>query len=69
MDDHYYVSRYVLETYKYEVHRGTYHYLSATENRIYLGYFSDGREAIEEAKKYYSNVDGCFLCCNPCRTK
>lgn len=34
-----------------------------------LGYHSNCQSAIEEAKKKYSNVDGCYYCCNPCHKK
>ena len=26
-------------------------------------YFSSSREALQEARKYYTKVDGCFYCC------
>jgi hypothetical protein len=31
-------------------------------NRIPLGNKSDWRHAMAEAKKYYSNVNGCYFC-------
>jgi hypothetical protein len=31
-------------------------------NRILLGNKSDGHHAMAEAKKYYSNVNGCLFC-------
>ncbi|NLI37124.1 MAG: hypothetical protein GX416_11520 [Bacteroidales bacterium] len=67
--DHYYVNRHDQETGEHEVHTGSCRYLPEPENRIYLGYFSNCKEALEEAKKYYSDVDGCYYCCRPCNTK
>lgn len=40
-----------------------------TTNRIFLGYFANGKEAVREAKKHYSNVDGCFFCCPEAHTR
>jgi len=36
------------------------------ENRIYLGYFSNCKEALEGARKHYSDIEGCYYCCSPC---
>ena len=44
-------------------------YLPLPQNRIDLGYFPDCHGAIREAKKYYSNVDGCFYCAPACHTR
>ncbi len=30
---------------------------------INLGYFPDETSAVTEAKRYYSNADGCAICC------
>ena len=69
--DHYYVNRHAQETDEHEVqvHTGSCRYLPEPENCIYLGYFSNCKEALEEAKKYYSDVDGCYYCYRPCNTK
>lgn len=50
------------------------HDLSATQclplpsNRIDLGFHSDCRGAVQEAKRYYSDVNGCAYCASACHT-
>ena len=36
---------------------------------IYLGMFFNCEDAVKAARAYYSNVDGCYFCCNHCHTK
>lgn len=48
----------------HEVHTVSCAWLPDIENRIYLGDFSNGKDAVKVAKQYYSNVDGCYYC-NP----
>ena len=57
----------------YEVHnedRCTSGHLPLSENRLFLGYFDNCRDALEKAKidyPYWKNdIDGCYWCCNPC---
>lgn len=47
----------------HEVHCEGCYWLPSAENRIYLGLFSSGVAAVQAAKAYFSNVDGCALCC------
>lgn len=54
---------------EHEVHASSCRYLPSVENRIFLGYFANGKEAVREAKKHYSNVDGCFFCCPEAHTR
>ena len=63
MSNFYYVNRIAQPTGEHEVHQAGCGYLPSEENRIYLGFFTNSGDAIREAKKYYSNVDGCFFCC------
>jgi hypothetical protein len=51
---------------EHEVHTGNCSFLPKTENRTYLGIFTDCKEAIVEAKKIYKKVDGCYYCCEKC---
>jgi hypothetical protein len=37
-------------------------------NRLALGWHSDCHGAVKEAKKTYSQSNGCFYCCNECNT-
>jgi hypothetical protein len=39
------------------------------DNVIILGEFTNCWKAIEEARKHYTNIDGCYYCCNPCHTR
>ena len=65
--DKYYVNKNAQETGEHEVHISSCSWFP--NERIYLGEFSDCRDAIKEAKKHYNNVDGCFYCCVKCHTK
>lgn len=53
----------------HEVHSIDCNFIPKTENRIYLGDFDNCWEAVSEAKKYYSIVNGCKYCCNECHTR
>lgn len=37
-----------------------------SENQLNLGEHANCHGAMTEAKKHFSDVDGCFYCCNPC---
>jgi len=52
----------------HEVHRAGCEWLPRPENRIYLGMHYDCWTAVNEARKYFSRVNGCFYCCRPCHT-
>lgn len=69
MSTFYYVNKNAQATGEHEVHASGCKYLPSEENRIYLGFLTNGRDAIREAKKYYSNVDGCFFCCPESHTR
>lgn len=48
-----------------EVHAQGCFWMPADYNRVYLGYYVDGRQAVEKAKSLgYYNVDGCATCCS-----
>lgn len=59
----YYVNRNAQSTGEHEVHREGCHRMPEIYNLICLGYFSNGRLAVQEARKYFYNVDGCYYCC------
>lgn len=48
-----------------EVHVDGCYWLSLVPlyNRVYLGFFNNGREAVAHAKKTYPYADGCKNCC------
>lgn len=39
------------------------------ENQLYLGAFADCHGALAEARKTYTNVDGCYYCAHECHKK
>ena len=42
--------------------------LPAPANRIDLGYHPSCRGAVNDAKQYYADVNGCYRCANDCHT-
>ncbi len=53
----------------HEVHEDNYcSNAPAYINRKDLGYHSDCRGAVEEAKKTYRRANGCYYCCKTCHT-
>lgn len=67
--DHYYVNKNAQLTGEHEVHKSGCSYMPDINNRIYLGSFSNCQDAVREARKYYSKVDGCYYCCPRCHTR
>ena len=66
--NHYYFNQNTDDKGNHEVHTTDCSYLPSVENRIYIGYFSDCKSAISDAKSKYpfKTFDGCFYCCRPC---
>ncbi len=62
----YYVSKNKQDNGDHEVHKETCDWLPKVENRIYLGWHSYCVSAVNEAKKYYSQVNGCYYCSINC---
>lgn len=65
----YFVNKNAQFTGEHEVHKEDCIFIPDSSNRQYLGEFSQCKEAIREAKKYYDNVDGCYYCSNECHTR
>lgn len=59
----YYVNKNAQEDGTHEVHRQDCLWMPDAENRIYLGVFNNGKDAVNAAKNYYDDVDGCYFCC------
>ncbi len=59
----YYVNKNAQSTGEHEVHKGTCSFLPPSYHCQYLGEFSSDYSALEVAKRYYTNVDGCAYCC------
>lgn len=67
--EQYYVNKIEQRTGEHEVHTSSCSFLPSSDNRIYLGLFSSCAEAVREARKHYTKVDGCYYCCKPCHTR
>ena len=64
----YYINKNKQSNGDHEVHKSGCSYLPNIENRKHLGEFSNCRDAVNEAKKDYSQVNGCYYCSNECHT-
>mgnify|MGYP006900621701 FL=1 len=65
----FYVNKNAQSTGEHEVHRATCSRLPDVENRLYLGDFATSQQAVREARKYYTYVDGCACCCSESHTR
>jgi hypothetical protein len=63
----YYVNKNAQSNGDHEVHREDCSYLPT--NRIDLGEFDKCQDAVREAKKHYTQVNGCKHCSNECHTQ
>lgn len=64
----YYVNKNAQTNGDHEVHTTGCSFLPNPENRKYLGEFTSCAPAVREAKKTYSQSNGCYYCCNSCHT-
>ena len=53
---------------EHEVHKEGCTFMPSEENRMYLGSFDNCQDAVQEAKKHYQIVDGCYYCSRECHT-
>jgi len=65
----YYVNKNAQSNGDHEVHKLDCSFFPDTENRKYLGDFGNCKDAVKEAKKTYTQSNGCYYCCNECHTK
>jgi len=65
----YYVNRNAQTNGDHEVHNENCTYLPAANNRVYLGEFNNCWDAVAEAKKHYTQVNGCYYCSKECHTQ
>lgn len=66
--DYYYVNKNAQTNGDHEVHKSNCSYLPNSSNLLGLGYFSNCKDAVAEAKKYYPKSNGCYYCCYACHT-
>jgi hypothetical protein len=64
----YYVNKNAQSNGDHEVHTQDCRYLPESTNRKYLGEFSNCKDAVTEAKKTYSQSNGCKTCSPSCHT-
>ena len=64
----YYVNKNAQSNGDHEVHKTGCAWLPNAENRIYLGDFVSCVQAVTEARKHYSQVNGCAHCSPACDT-
>lgn len=65
----YYVNQNAQSNGDHEVHTTGCSFMPDQENRTYLGDFSTCGPAVKEAKKHYTQVNGCYYCAKPCHTQ
>jgi hypothetical protein len=65
---YYYVNQNEQANGDHEVHERDCYWLPSEENRLYLGWFSNCREAVTAAKQYYRRCNGCWHCSRSCHT-
>jgi len=65
----YYVNKNAQTNGDHEVHTTGCRFLPAEHNRIYLGEFYSCAPVVTEAKKHYTQVNGCIHCSNACHTQ
>lgn len=49
---------------EYDMHRSTCPHLPRMKDRMELGYFISGTEALEQIRKKVPGADYCFYCCH-----
>lgn len=64
----YYVNKVEQGNGDHEVHTEECRYLPSVLNRIYLGQFTNCSDAVREAKKHYTQENGCYTCSRACHT-
>jgi len=62
----YYVNKNAQSNGDHEVHVKDCTHGPSSENLKYLDEFNNCKDAVKEAKKTYSQSNGCYYCCNEC---
>lgn len=65
----YYVNKNAQSNGDHEVHDASCTRCPEPSNRIYLGEFTSCAPAVREARKHFTQVNGCFYCSRPCHTQ
>lgn len=64
----YYVNNNAQSNWDHEVHTSNCSFLPDLENRINLWSFDNCRDAVNEAKKHYTQSNWCYWCSSSCHT-
>jgi hypothetical protein len=64
----YYVNKNAQSNGDHEVHKSACSHMPNENNKLYLGDHSTCASAVREAKKHYSQSNGCYYCCRECHT-
>jgi hypothetical protein len=64
----YYVNKNAQDNGDHEVHKSGCSFMPDLSNRIYLGDYDNCRDAVREAKKHFSQSNGCYYCARECNT-
>ena len=65
----YYVNKNAQSNGDHEVHKSGCSFMPNEENRKFLGNHTYCWGAVNEAKKHYDHVNGCYYCSKECHTK
>jgi hypothetical protein len=65
---YYYVNENAQANGDHEVHESGCSFMPAPENRRYLGNFTMCTSAVKEARKIFTQVNGCYYCAKECHT-
>lgn len=65
----YYVNKNAQSNGDHEVHTPGCSFMPQPENRVYLGDHSGCHAAVREARKHYTQVNGCYYCATACHTQ
>ncbi len=67
--DSYYVNNNTQSNGDHEVHKTGCAWMPDVDNRTYLGKFPTCKSAVTKARKYHTQVNGCFYCSRACHTQ
>jgi hypothetical protein len=62
----YYVNKLAQDNGDHEVHQSDCSYIPTVGNKLYLGEFASYHGAVQEAKRHFSQVNGCLHCSLEC---
>lgn len=64
----YYVNKNAQSEGDHEVHKESCSFLPLEKNRIFLGQFSNCREAVKKARTHFRQCNGCYYCSTACHS-